>query len=275
MLRPFPPTVRGAVSGGFSEGIIARRTATGWRALRTGFAFAVYGLGALALGGLLLPLRARLGGGETGAQRWIYRASRGYLAFASALGLIRVRVEGGERLHAPGARLVVANHPSLLDTPLLAALLPQADFVVKPSWADHPFLAPACRAAGYLRSEGGPAFVEAGVRRLRAGRSIVMFPEGTRSPAGGGVGRFQRGAAHLALGSGCELLPVVIRLRPRSLMRGQRWYEVPDRRLEFRVSVLEPLAPEVLAGGRAPGPRAARAVTAAVQELYEKVEVGG
>jgi 1-acyl-sn-glycerol-3-phosphate acyltransferase len=180
-----------------------------------------------------------------------------------------VRVEGAERLRAPGAKLVVANHPSLLDTPMLLALLPEADLVVKSSWADHPALRATVRAAGYLRSEGGPAFVREGARRLRAASTLVIFPEGTRSPREG-LGRFQRGAAHLALASGCDLLPVVIRVEPRSLRSDQRWYHVPERTMEFTIRVLEPVSPSKLPGVDEGPALAARRLTRALHRLYEQ-----
>lgn len=237
--------------------------------VRTGVAFLVYGAGALLLGWLVLPLQRRLGGDERHARRTIHHASRAFMSLTRLLGLIELRVEGAERLRAEGAKLVVANHPTLLDTPVLTALLPEADLIVKPSWADHPALRSTARAAGYLRSEGGPRFVAEGARRLRAGSALVIFPEGTRSPREG-LGRFERGAAHLALSSGCDLLPVVIRVEPRSLRSDQRWYEVPDRMMQFTIRVLEPLSPRKLLRGAERPPRAARVVTEALHRLYER-----
>ena len=53
-------------------------------------------------------------------------------------GLIRVRAINTEAL-ARRPQLVVANHPSLIDSPLLTTYMPQADFVVSPDWTRNPF----------------------------------------------------------------------------------------------------------------------------------------
>ena len=52
--------------------------------------------------------------------------------------------------------------------------------------------------------------LEEALEQLRAGRSVLMFPEGTRSPDGA-IHDFKSGAGYLALHSGCDVLPIHIR----------------------------------------------------------------
>jgi 1-acyl-sn-glycerol-3-phosphate acyltransferase len=81
---------------------------------------------------------------------------------------------------------------------------------------------------------------------------------------------FRRGAAHIALESECIVLPVAITCEPPSLMKGQRWYEVPDRQIELTVRVLEPLqSKDFVEPGRSRG-LAARKLTAALRERFEE-----
>ena len=68
----------------------------------------------------------------------------------------------------------------------------------------------------------GAHAVRHAVERLRAGHSVVVYPEGTRTPAEG-LRPFQRGAAHIALRAGCDVVPVCITVTPRALMQGQGW----------------------------------------------------
>jgi 1-acyl-sn-glycerol-3-phosphate acyltransferase len=246
-----------------------------WRVARTAVAFACYGVGGLVLGLVILPLERLAGrlvgrpdGDDVRAQRAIHHGSRLFVWIMESLDLLRIRVRGVERLRA-GPRLVVANHPSLIDTPLLMRHMPQADFVVSPEWRRNPWLRAAASAAGYLRSEGGDAVVTQAAARLRAGRSVVIYPEGTRSPSGV-LGRFQRGAAHIALESGCELLPVVIRVTPRTLTKGQRWSDIPDRRPEWEIEVGDCIDPRKHLDGSEPRPVAARRLTAVLAEYFEK-----
>jgi len=252
---------------------MAGTLARGWRVARTGSAFALFFAGGTLLA-LALPLVRRLARDRDGfdlrAQRAIRAGYALFMAYMRGIGLTRVRVEGAERLRAPGARLVVANHPTLVDTPLLAALLPQADCIANPAWADAPLLRGAIRAANYVRNDAGLAAVEEGARRLRAGRTLLVFPEGTRTPEGVALGPLKRGAAHMAVRAGVEILPVAIACRPRTLMKGQRWHDVPDRPFELTVRVLAPLHPkDVVAPGARPSVAARRVTEALGARLLE------
>jgi 1-acyl-sn-glycerol-3-phosphate acyltransferase len=243
-----------------------------WRRGRTGFSFAAFGLMAVWISAVALPM-SRLWSGQAPddlrAQRSIHRACQRYLRMAEALGLLRWTGRNLAALAGPGPHLVVANHPTLLDMVLLCALLPQVDCIVNAARASNPFLRGAIRMAGYVTNSDGPRAVEECVRRLRAGRNILLFPEGTRSPAGG-LGRFRRGAAHIALRSGVPLIPVLIRCDPPTLGKGQSWYDVPEGRFELTVLGLDPIAPDAAFGGEISPPLAARRLTAQLFEAFDK-----
>jgi 1-acyl-sn-glycerol-3-phosphate acyltransferase len=242
----------------------------GWlRSLGTGFLFAVFGIGGMLLAYAVIPV-ATLGRRsrilrELRAQRIIHRALRLYVRLGEALHLFELRASGAERLReAPG--LVIANHPTLLDVVFLISLMPQADCIVKREAWSNPFLRGIVSTAGYIPNDDGEDLVAGCVARLRAGRSVVLFPEGTRSPAGG-LGRFRRGAAHVALRSGCRVTPVAIECDPPALMKGHAWYRMPSRKLGYRVRVGEPLTAAAAAGE--PLPLAVRRVTAELRCLFE------
>jgi 1-acyl-sn-glycerol-3-phosphate acyltransferase len=247
--------------------------ARAWRALRTGLAFAVFGGLGLLLGGAVFPvLRLFERDAERGALRaqWILHLGyRGYLRLAVALGLIDITRIGAERLRQSAPVIVVANHPTLIDMPLLVAMMPQADNIVSGARAENRFLRNAVAAADYIRNDAGPAIVRESVRRLRHGRHLVLFPEGTRSPVGG-LGPFQRGAAHIALASGCPLQPVVITSDPPTLKKGQAWWDVPDRTIRLTVRVVDPIAVEPHGDEGESSGVAARKLTARLREVFVK-----
>jgi 1-acyl-sn-glycerol-3-phosphate acyltransferase len=244
------------------------RVRRAWRIVRTGIAFATFGLLALGIGWVWLPLqRLRGESGELAAQRAIRGAFRFFVWWSARLGLIRVRWQGAGRLHAAAGMLVVSNHPTLIDVVLIGAELPQMDLIAGRSWAENPYMRGAVRAAGYLCNDQGGALIEEAAQRLRRGRTLLVFPEGTRSPASG-LGPFRRGAAHISLASGCEILPVCISCRPRTLMKGQRWYEVPERQVEYSIEVGEPISPKPVLDAGQPRARAARRLNAELRELY-------
>jgi 1-acyl-sn-glycerol-3-phosphate acyltransferase len=267
---PAPSAARDAVAARTPS--LAARVS---QATRGGIAFAYYGLASLALAYAVIPLHhaaarlaGRAGDPDLAAQRLIHLASRSFVRLMLLLGLARVRYEGLERLRGPA--LVAANHPSLIDTPLLHCCLPQADFVVNPAWGEKALLRRVVAAAGYLRTDaGGVAVVREAAARLRAGRSVVIFPEGSRTPPEGML-PFQRGAAHIALAAGCDLVPVVIQVIPRTLVKGQPWAQVPARRPEWRIEVGQPIHPADHLDGSESRPLAARRLTALLQDYFEK-----
>jgi 1-acyl-sn-glycerol-3-phosphate acyltransferase len=205
---------------------------------------------------------------EVRAQRILHSAIRVYLRGLTLLGVLRVRATGAERLLRPGA-LVVANHPTLLDALALMSLMPQADCVVKARYFDHPLLCGVARAAGYIRAGAGPEVVAAAVERLVRGRSLIIFPEGTRSPARG-LAPFLRGAAHIALRAGRDPIPVLIRCEPPTLHHGRRWWDVPERRFDLDLCVGEPLRVKDAVGDSPSRSQAARALTRSIHDHFSR-----
>ena len=246
------------------------------RLARVGFCFLYFGLGVWLTGVTLLPLlrlRARLLGLPSevalrNVQRAVHLFCRSFIAcMTQGMRVVEVQWVGGEAL-ARGPVLVVANHPSLIDTPLLLSRMPQADFIVSPDWLRLAWLRGTVAAAEYMHSEDGPEVVREAVARLRAGRSVVVYPEGSRTPAEG-LRRFQRGAAHIALDAGCDILPVTIQVAPRALMRGDRLTDYPLANPIWRVEVGEPIRPEP-SGDDEPRALAARRLTGVLEEYFEK-----
>ena len=251
-----------------------RRLGRVWRALRTGLAFAVFGILGLALGLVVFPLvRWRARGAtadviERRCQRHVYGIFRAFTALLRGLRLAEIRIRGAEQLLAPGT-LVVANHPTLLDVVLIGACMPQLDCVVKKEAWSNPFMRHVVSATGYVPNDLGEAVIDACAERLRRGRSLLLFPEGKRSLEGV-LGPFMRGAAHLALKTGRPLTPVVVRCTPPTLMRGQKWYQVPERRMCFDIEVCEPIGFQLGADPVEPRAAAARRITSALRDFYQK-----
>ena len=233
-----------------------------------GLMFVVFGVGAVVLAPTAMvvaafrPARQR----ATTVQGFVHHAFRAFMRFGGVLGLLAMEIEEGERLER-GPAVVVANHPSLLDVVVLIAYLPQADCIVKrEAWA-NPFLRLIVSAAGYLPNERGDRLVANAAERLRSGRTLVLFPEGSRSPAEG-LRRFERGAAQIALASGRPIRPVRIRCEPRILRKGQPFWDIPNRTVCYSLSVGEDVDVEASSDG-APRPIVARRVTRELERMYE------
>ncbi|MFL6139353.1 MAG: lysophospholipid acyltransferase family protein [Frankiaceae bacterium] len=127
---------------------------------------------------------------------------------------------GGLAVDGPlptGPCVVVANHCSHADAPALLAALPAAQRPVVAAAADHWFASGwrrrLCRTlvGGFpvRRTGGGSADLAAAAGLLAAGRSVVVFPEGTRSRTGE-LGRFHSGAVRLAAAAGVPVVPAAV-----------------------------------------------------------------
>jgi 1-acyl-sn-glycerol-3-phosphate acyltransferase len=250
---------------------IAKRLESLARTLGTGFLFAVFGIGAWLLANAVLPLivRRRQRGAERElfAQRVLHRSFGWYIRLGTVLHLFSLSTHGAEHLRR-GGTLVVANHPTLLDVVFLISCMPQADCVVKREAWRNPFFRRIVAAAGYIPNDEGEAVVSECVARLRAGRSVILFPEGSRSPRGG-LGPFKRGAAYVALASGAPVTPVVIGCNPPALMKGQAWYALPNRKLIFSLAVGEPLHTGGLLPEQHTRAIAARRITAKLRSHFQ------
>lgn len=214
-----------------------------WRILATGFSFAVFGLGAglLTLGLLLMVYPFPIT--QTIKQRWTRRAiSAGcwvYIRIMRAMGLLTYQYIDTHKLK-PSGQLIIANHPSLLDVVFLISLVPDANCVVKAALWKNPFTFGIVSLAGYVRNDR-EALVERAAEKIKSGQSLIVFPEGTRTPGNGRM-HFKRGAANVALAANCVITPVLIDCFPRALQKHHKWYQVPNSAPLFRFNVLSPVA---------------------------------
>lgn len=126
----------------------------------------------------------------------------------------KVRVTGMENVIYGRSYVVVSNHQSMLDIPLLYALPFNFKWVSKKEVYKIPIFGWVLWMHGDVAIErGGAASTKAMLKKcedyLKDGISIIMFPEGTRTKTGC-VNGFKEGAMILAQQSGADILPVVI-----------------------------------------------------------------
>jgi 1-acyl-sn-glycerol-3-phosphate acyltransferase len=133
-----------------------------------------------------------------------------------AASRVRVAVAGLERLDPAKAYVFMANHQSNYDIPVLLGHLPvQFRWLAKAELFKVPLFGRAMRAAGYIsidRADRSSAFQSLGAAAaaLERGVSIMIFPEGTRSPDGA-LGPFKKGGFVMAINAGATVVPVAIR----------------------------------------------------------------
>jgi len=144
-----------------------------------------------------------------------HRVARVWARMLLAVSFIRVRAQGLEKLDPRASYVFVCNHGSYMDIPAILSVVPnQFRFFAKKSLYKIPFLGTHLRRAGHLpvdrsspraslksMSEGARMIAERGV-------SVLLFPEGGRSPEG--LREFKEGAAYIAIKAGVPLVPMAL-----------------------------------------------------------------
>ena len=127
---------------------------------------------------------------------------------------VKVRVEGLEKIAANGSYVFVSNHLSYMDTPVVLANIPvQFRFLAKSGLFKIPLLGTHLARAGHISVPRDDA--RAAVKTMTTasqvirerGISLLIFPEGGRSPDGE-LAAFKEGAAYIAIRAGVPLVPI-------------------------------------------------------------------
>ncbi len=146
------------------------------------------------------------------AQHWIARVwARGCVWISGS----RLTVRGAENFRKHPVAVYASNHTSYMDTPVVFASLPlQFRILAKKELWSIPFI-------GWYLSRSGQIPIDtanphatlsslgAGVRALRAGMPLFVFPEGSRTPDGE-LQNFLSGAAFLAIRAQVPLVPIAL-----------------------------------------------------------------
>jgi 1-acyl-sn-glycerol-3-phosphate acyltransferase len=196
-----------------------------------------------------------------------------------AVALMRLffRLEGRGMEHVPteGPVLIVANHSSVLDPPMVGGTCPrQLSFLAKAELFGIPGFGWLIRRlnAQPLRREGAdPSALRTAQRMLQEGRALLMFPEGTRGEEGV-LREAKPGAALLAVHSGAPVVPAFIEGSGRAWPRGHRL----PRPVKVVVTFGAPLRFQRATGGdrKAQYEAASRQMMAAIGALRDR-SVGG
>ncbi len=132
-----------------------------------------------------------------------------------ALFLIPIRIDGRENIVKGQSYVIAANHQSYWDAFLMYGFIGiPFKWVMKKELGKIPFVGWACYMAGHILIERSSRVksmesIRKAESKLKNGMSVVIFPEGTRTPDGK-MGRFKRGAFLISQELELPILPVTI-----------------------------------------------------------------
>jgi len=128
---------------------------------------------------------------------------------------VKVRVEGMDQLNGSGPYIFMSNHQGYYDIFTLLSHLPyQFKWLAKKELFSVPILGWTMAAVGYVSIDRGGTrdtvrAMDEAAQKIRDGMSVVIFPEGSRSPDGS-IQPFKKGGFTLAIKSKVPIVPIAI-----------------------------------------------------------------
>lgn len=133
---------------------------------------------------------------------------RFFISFMHFFGIVDFKPDDVMKYRKLSSKVIVANHPSLLDVVMVISLIPNADCIVN-TYLRHNILTGMVRQLYIINSEDLDSTLGACMESLNQGNCLIIFPEGTRTPRKG-RNILKKGAARIALSSGFGIVPVRI-----------------------------------------------------------------
>jgi len=176
--------------------------------------------------------------------RAAHRLVRGWSRLVVRASGCRVRMTGVDHLRGAGTVVLVSNHISYIDSVVFLAVVPvDFRFVAEHGVLTWPLVGTGVRKAGHLTVNRGSraarlACAGTMVATLRAGGSLLVYPEGRRS-RGEGLLPFRLGAFRAAVDAGRPVVPIAICGTDTIVSTERRWL----RRGPIEITIHAPIEP--------------------------------
>ncbi|MEE9411671.1 MAG: lysophospholipid acyltransferase family protein [Methylococcales bacterium] len=216
-----------------------------YRVLATAICYVSFGFLAIVIWSIGFPLISLLVAKPNRlkvAHLTAYYCFRFFIGLMRFLRVLSYEVIGEEKLVRHG-QLIVANHPSLIDIVFLISRVNNAVCIVSKELLNNPFMSSAIKHGGYVVNRDPESLVVECTTVLQQQMSLIIFPQGTRTPLSGQF-KFQRGSARIAIQAQASITPVYIECHPPHLMKGHQWYNIPLTRPHYRIIVGDAIIPE-------------------------------
>lgn len=210
---------------------------------------------------LVLPGHERRGSATRATIRRLFGA---WCAWLHATRLVYVTWNGFTAERLAGPAVYIANHPGLLDATFILARLPDTICIFKPSVINNPALGPAAIMAGYASGDAGVDLIRDVAARVADGRSLLIFPEGTRTLAGVALNPLKPGFALIAARAQVPVRLLLVRA-PRDLLpKGWSWWRIPVLPARVEITLLGELSAAGVANATELTARATQQLSAAL-----------
>lgn len=198
------------------------------RSILSGLCFLLFGVGGIISGAAIVPFVLIFCSKNTQRRVLsgiIHYSWKLFVWFMCVLRLIQIKTDNPKALKNMRGKIVIANHPSLIDVVILVAKIPYSICLVKGALFQNIFIRNLIKHVYISNSMEPDQFIKQATEILHNGYNIIIFPEGTRTKPDKKI-HMHRGFAHLHLYSKNDIQPIHISNDPKILGKGQAWYDV-------------------------------------------------
>jgi 1-acyl-sn-glycerol-3-phosphate acyltransferase len=171
-------------------------------------------------------------------QRLIRELFSAWLRFSCKIGVFEISFPEAEQLRGLRGTVLAPNHPSLLDAVILLSIVPRTVCIMRASLIQSPVFGGAASLAGFVPNDKGSALIRHGVEKLKSGKNLLIFPEGTRTVAKA-VNPFKKGFALIAIRADASIQTVFIEREGRYLSKGVSLFARSLLPIRFRLHLGE------------------------------------
>jgi 1-acyl-sn-glycerol-3-phosphate acyltransferase len=181
-----------------------------YRTFMKAMSFLVFGIGTLVLAFPVMPVLLLfcrpIERFQKNARRLVSASFRFFIGMMRLMGIVEFEAPDKEYFKNIKSKIIIANHPSLLDMVMIISLIPNADVIVKGN-ARNTILWGVVKQLYILNTLNFEELTAACKESLEKGNCLVIFPEGTRTRRNEKM-RFKKGAARISLLTGVEIVAV-------------------------------------------------------------------
>lgn len=183
-----------------------------YRAFMKLFFYLFFGTGSIVLALLVFPwIRVFVHPKrkfQTAARAFVSGSFRFFINFMRLTGTVKLKVEDREKFKNLHSKIIIANHPSMLDFVFIMSLVPNANCIVR-GGLTKTVLAGVIKQAYIVNSLDFDELCRLCKETLDDGNNVIIFPEGTRTPRHGST-QYKKGAARIAYYAGCDVQPILV-----------------------------------------------------------------
>jgi len=180
--------------------------------------------------------------GEIGS-RLLQKLFRSYLWLVQNLRLFYLHWPDADAVLQLRGRIIVSNHPGLMDAVFLVSKLPRVVCVMRSALMRNPCFFGAARMAGFIPNDRGAEMIRESVQKLHAGFNLLIFPEGTRTK-NGVLNPFKAGFALAAVQSGATVQCLIMRQSQPYLIQGLNVFEPESAPVAVAIRLGREFTPE-------------------------------